>query len=356
MSSGNVIVYAGAGSSHSWTWLADLFESKGIFNARFLDATSFIEALSDRPESVVLSGGDGFAIGSSLDGEGFASLEKYIAFGGRYVGVCAGAYLPLPSSIHPFSQFNISSTKIENIDCRASPLEGMPPRVAVRYGRCAIVHPIRGEMVLDSGGSVVKAPIYGGPIFKEPDEDRVILRYRDFTPDTEFQFNDQSARDIVLGHPAAICCHHGSGDLLLLGPHLEHPSYPLANRLFLELLELDSYRSRRTCSEAASPALASSIADLKVAIVGLENRSFVVGKKLWDGSRYMELVNAIEKRAWSVDGRLLQDLVRGLDTVHRDIIRVNIGGESDVDQTTQLLVDCARQCVDNHFRSLVESR
>ncbi|MBU0684674.1 MAG: BPL-N domain-containing protein [Thermoplasmatota archaeon] len=356
MSPGNVIVYAGAGSSHSWTWLADLFESKGVINVRFLDSTEFIDSLPGRPAVAIISGGDGFEIGSSLSGQGFVKLEEYISRGGTYVGVCAGAYLPLPSSIDPFSQFNISTTRVENIDCMISPLEGIPPRVAVKYGRCAIVHPVRGEIDLDQDGSVLKAPIYGGPIFKEPDKDSVILRCRDFTPNTEFQFGERFAKEIVLGHPAAIRCLHGDGELLLFGPHLEHPSYPEANHLFLDLLRLDRSRAPKVDAKPPRPDLAIAIADLKVAIVGLENRSFIVGRKLWDGSRYMELVHAIEKRTWSTDDRLSQEFVRDLETVRGDIVRVNIGVESEVDQTTQLLVECARRCVDNHFRRLVESR
>jgi hypothetical protein len=356
MGSGEVIVYAGTGSSHSWAWLADLFEPKGIINTRFMDSKEFIESLSDRPMAVILSGGDGFAIGSALSGEGFLKLEEYIAGGGIYAGICAGAYLPLPSSLEPFSQFNISTTRIENIDCKISPLEGVSPRVAVKYGRCAIVHPVRGEVDLDHDGSGLKAPIYGGPVFKEPQTDRVLLRYGDFTPNTEFQSGERLARDIVLGHPAAIRCSHGDGVLLLFGPHLEHPSYPEANRLFLDLLNMGGSRTPVTDPEPHRPEVARSIADLKVAIVGLENRSFIVGRKLWDGSRYMELVHAIEKRTWSTDDRLSQELVRDLETVRGNLIGVNMGVESEVDQTTQLLVECARRCVDNHFRRLVESR
>lgn len=356
MSAENLIVYAGAGSSHSWTWLADLFESKGMVHARFLDSTEFISSLSCRPAAAIVSGGDGFEIGASLRGPGFARLEEYVSRGGTYVGVCAGAYLPLPSSIDPFSQFNISSTRIENIDRRLSPLEEVPPRVAVKYGNCAIVHPVRGEMVVDRDGSSLTAPIYGGPIFKEPKEDHVILRYRDFTPNTEYQFDRRFAEDTILGRPAAVRCRHGEGDLLLFGPHLEHPSYPEANRMFLELLGRVPSRVSKTESATTNPELARAIADMKVAIVGLENRSFVVGKKLWDGSRYMELVNAIEKRTWSLDESLSRKLALRLLSIHGDVVKMNIGVESDADRTTGLLVDCARRIVDNHFRRLVESR
>lgn len=323
MGKDEVMVYAGAGSSHSWTWLADLFDSIGMVNARFLDSDGFVEALTHRPRIAIISGGDGFAIARSLQGEGFARLKDFISKGGKFAGVCAGAYLPLPSSVEPFSQFNLSSTKIENINCRLTALDGLPPRAAVSYGDCAVVHPIRGEIDIDIDGHVLKAPIYGGPIFREPDEDRVLLRYRGFTPNTEFQFGIRVATDVMVGRPAAVRCMCGNGELLLFGPHLEHPSYPDANRVFMSLIGLSASNTSNVESNLRESRMSGALADLKVAVLGLENRSFVVGKKLWDGSRYMELIDAIEKRAGSAGGDLANDISRDLERVRRDIVRLN---------------------------------
>jgi hypothetical protein len=349
-------VYAGRGSSHSWTWLADLFESTGIQNVRFLDSDGFVKRVSHGCDIALLSGGDGFSIASALSGLGFTRLKHFIESGGRYVGICAGAYLPLPSSLRPFSEFNLSSTKIENINCTITPLENIPPRVAVSYGRCAVVHPVRGEVELDWRGGRLKAPIYGGPIFREPDKDEVLLRYFRFTPNTEFQFVRDFAKDIVLGRPAAIRCYHGEGELLLFGPHLEHPSYPEANSIFLELLGLKRSEAVRVRQRKTDPGLAKVLADLKVAILGLENRSFIVGRKLWDGSRYLELQKAIEKRAWSMGPDLVERVSSALASVRERIMQMSIGIETDADETTGALVDAARECVDNHFQVLVSDR
>lgn len=356
MTTTHIIVYAGHGASHSWTWLADLFESKGVFNVRFLDSAEFVRALEDRPTIALITGGDGFVIASSLLGDGFTRLEEYVDSGGLYVGICAGAYLPLPSSVPPFSEFNLSSTKIENIDCNIKPLDNVPPRVAVKYGRCAVVHPVRSEIELRKGKESLFAPIYGGPIFKEPTSDEVLMRYCSFTPHTEFQFAELWARQMVIGKPAAILCRHGDGRLLLLGPHLEHPKYKEANNEFLDLLGLKPEASRSNLSAVGDRLLGKVAADLKVAIVGLENRSFVVGKKLWDGSRYLELVRAIEKCAGSLRGSQLLALEGDLRTVRDNLVHIEIGIESDVDGTTELLVQTARKCVDQHFRALAGSR
>jgi glutamine amidotransferase-like uncharacterized protein len=356
MPTGDILVYAGEGSSHSWTWLADLFEPKGILRVRFLDSREFLLHLTGQTAMVIVSGGDGFSIANELSGIGFERLSEFISSGGRYVGICAGAYLPLPSSVEPFSKFNLSSTRIENIGLEDKDLQNVPPRAAVRYGSCSIVHPTRGELLLDADGGSLLAPLYGGPVFKEPSEDQVLLRYRGLTENTEVQMSRRIVEDMLPGRPAAIRSRHGKGELLLFGPHLEHPEYPEANALFLKLLGLQPSALPRSEGVRDLPSLESAIADLKVAIVGLENKSFTVGRKLWDGSRYLELVRAIEKRTWTLSDDLAEEIATYLWRVRESVISMKVGTESDADETTALLVEAARACVDSHFQSLAGGR
>jgi hypothetical protein len=103
-------------------------------------------------------------------------------------------------------------------------------------------------------------------------------------------------------------------------------------------------------------SLERALADLKVATLGLENRSFVVGKKLWDGSRYLELQAAIAKRAWTLDCDLATEISEDLEQARQSLLRLNVGIETDADDTTSLLVESARRCVDNHFQALRRSR
>jgi glutamine amidotransferase-like uncharacterized protein len=351
------LVYAGEGSSHSWTWLADLFEAKGVHDVRFLDSKGFTEGLNDDVRTAIISGGDGLKIASSLGAHGFAHLKGFIHKGGTYVGICAGAYLPLPSLIEPLNRFNLSSTKIENIDC--SVMSGSP-RVSVRYGSCSIVHPVRGEVDLE-GIYTLKAPLYGGPIFKEPEHDETLLRYRQFTGSTEFQMDKARATSMVLGKPAALRVKHGLGELLLLGPHLEHPRYPGANDIFMRLPTAGygvGVISEPNCAEPekADPALLRSLADLKVSILGLENRSFLVGNKLWDGSRFLELIVATEKRAHTLDHSLAIDIKSSLDHMRELLVNSSYRSFEDSLDGPDLLVEAARKCADNHFAYLRGNR
>lgn len=352
----SILVYAGEGASHSWTWLADLFETAGVYCAHFVDRDGLIEQSSDGTCSIVISGGDGFQISRALGPSGFAHLKGYIHRGGRFIGVCAGAYLPLPSSIDPFDKFNISTTRIRNISSTRVKA-ATSPRIAVDYGSCSIVHPVRGDVRVSSSEQVLAAPVYGGPVFEEPDRDEVLLRYSGFTDKTEFQVDASIADAMMLGRPAAIRCRHGRGELVLLGPHLEHPQYPVANSLFLSLLGAAAPREpakevvRR--SHPDDPT-SSALADLKVAVLGLENRSFAVGNKLWDGTRFLELIRAIERRSTSLDSGTASRVAALLSKMRDELLSAEDGSFGDSDEGPRLLIEAARLTVDRHFQALRE--
>ncbi|MEM4276805.1 MAG: BPL-N domain-containing protein [Thermoplasmata archaeon] len=358
METRQILVYAGEGSSHSWTWLADLFESARITDVRFLSAQDFVEHSKDPTSIIVVSGGDGFQIAHALSGRGFTRLREFVNHGGQYVGVCAGAYLPLPSSLEPFNEFNVSTTRIENIAWKKT-RGSQSPRLAVPYGDCSIVHPVRGEVRLSTSWGDIIAPIFGGPVFKEPQGDETLLRYSGFTGATEFQIAPEAAAAMVLGKPAAVRCRHGLGELVLLGPHLEHPSYPAANRLFLSLIGRPEGASISGASQlptASNAELSHAVSDLKVAVLGLENRSFLVGNKLWDGSRFLELIKAIEKRCTSLDDGVSSRVAALLWHVRDEILQAKDEPLDYADDGPGLLVEAARLAVDGHFQALRQER
>lgn len=352
-----IIVYAGPGSSHSWTWLADLFESRGVLDVSFEDADGFLSSLGNGTEIAIVSGGDGFAIASALLREGSDRIDAFIAGGGRYVGICAGAYLPLPSSIPPLSGFNLVDAKVENIDSTDAYRDARSPRLAVPYGSCSLFHPVRGELELDQGAVSFLAPLYGGPVFKPDTSAEVLLRYRAFTMNTEFQVSRAVAKSVVLGRPAAVRARHGGGELLLFGPHLEHPGYPDSNALFLRLIGVEE-GPRRELPKGILPDIevARAAADLRVAVLGLENKSFLVGAKLWDGGRFLELIDAVRMRMWSVPEADAGGIAAMLSAVRDELVTAQ--GESFMlsDASPGQLVEAARMCANHHFRVLRENR
>ena len=354
MSGRTVLVYAGNGSSHSWVWLADLLEANGVFDASFASASDFARGLEGSPSLAIVSGGDGFEIATALSGKGFVALRRYICSGGRYFGICAGAYIPLPSRIEPFSGLNMSLTKIRNTREAPSDSDAVSPREAVTYGSCCVFHPVRGEVLVGLGERSFAAPIYGGPVFNEPETDRVLLRYHSFTPKTTLQVERSLAEQTMIGHPAVIECVHGDGQLILAGPHLEHPGYSAANEQFLRLAGLPSgcnimpnpVRAPSTCEP-----LDGSLADLKVSVLGMENASFIHGTKQWDGSRMLELVRAIERRRMHLGSDDAQMVSALLARTRESLMSAGPEGFSDEDAAPELLVEAARIAVEARFRA-----
>ncbi len=303
----------------------------------------------------IVSGGDGFEIASSLSGNGFDAIRDFIDRGGRYLGICAGAYLPLPSRVEPFSELNLSTTRIRNIRPMPKSAAESSPRLAVRYGSCSVFHPVRGEVVIGDGADVFIAPIYGGPVFSEPTVDHALLRYLSFTPRTTLQVGAELAEDIMMGMPAVVSSASGDGQLVLVGPHLEHPGYCKANDRFMQLAGISdqaSARAKATQVRSGDKVLERSLTDLRVAIAGMERATFIAGTKQWDGGRMLELIGAIAGRRNSIDietSRTVSDL---LDKSRENLLSTGPDRIHDCDSAPGLLVEAARVTVDRHFRAL----
>lgn len=357
----DVVVYTGQGCSHSWIWLADMFEANSFHAVKFLDEREFIGALKKKPYAAIVSGGDAFAIASALSGEGFSSLKRFIRSGGEYVGVCAGAYLPLPTSVDPLSEFNVCSLKIGNIVSSSGVSETESPRLGVPFCGRVIVHPIRGEISLCFDGTSIDAPVFGGPIFIEPRDERVVGRFDRFTSSTEVQMDPNDAESMVIGRPAAVEAAYGQGKLLLFSPHLEHPRYPEANNLFMSLLGLPfcpdgTSESRQQASTERKGELVRAAADMSVAIVGLEGRSFLMGHKIWDAERMLVLVDAIVKRASSIPEAEAAQASTTLRSLRKRLTDNALDDPDVLESILGQLMAVARGCVNRHFEERSSGR
>ena len=341
--------------------MADLLEANAYGDARFLDGRGISESLGDRCSIAVISGGDAYAIASALSTDGFARLKLFIRSGGRYVGICAGAYLPLPTSVPPMSEFNLCSTKIENIVRGLPTNESEPPRLSVGYCDKRIIHPVRGEVLLSWGDVSVKAPVYGGPIFREPTDERVMGRFSGFTEKTEVQIDAQSATSMVLGMPAIIEARYGKGRMLLLSPHLEHPLYPEANLLFMGLLGLPVGGVQNTAvtqpaADSSKGELSRAVANLAVSLHGLEGQSFVIGNKIWDSERFLVLLEAVRKRSVSLPEEVEGGLAARLHSIRMSLLDTPLDASGSIDAVLDSLMCVTRDCVNLRFEQMSDGR
>ena len=224
-------VYAGRASSHSWLWLADLFD-----HVVPLDEKTFASGL-EKLDVVCISGGDTFGLAEHLGERGAERLDRFVRDGGTYVGICAGACLCLRSSRPPLSWFNFTEGTIGNIAPEAPEPLWQNLKYSCSYGACEVFHPVRGEVELVTHeGDRFTAPLYGGPAILPGTGMSVLAKFDGFCEGTGFITDEATARSTYLGRAAVVEQPMGRGRLLLCSPHLEHPGYGKANRSLVQLI------------------------------------------------------------------------------------------------------------------------
>ncbi|MEW5912919.1 MAG: hypothetical protein AB1814_10215 [Thermodesulfobacteriota bacterium] len=246
-------VYCGAGSSHSWLWLADTCEALGLGDLRFLEAGEVASGGLSGLDALAVSGGDTFAMAGALGPAGAAALRRFIAGGGLYLGFCAGAYLLLRSSKEPLNLFNLVEATIANLSRRLPQPLIMPEKFATPYGCDYVFHPVREALILRGQGGPLgegefSAPLYGGPAMQPAGPGvEVLATYQDFSQATRFLAPRELAAQTLLGRAAVLRGRLGAGVMYLFGPHCEHPRFAQANRRLAAIL------AEHTPSQALAP-------------------------------------------------------------------------------------------------------
>ena len=127
-------IYNGPGASHSWLWFVEILDAMGFWDIEFLDDQNIKNNGLNNLEVLLVSGGDTFAIAESLGKEGAERLKSFLDGGGLYIGSCAGAYLPLNSSLSPLNLFNFASVKISNLTKTLPTPVSLPEKFCTSYG------------------------------------------------------------------------------------------------------------------------------------------------------------------------------------------------------------------------------
>lgn len=290
-----------------------------FYNMEFVTETDVGRLESD---VLFVPGGDTFALAKAIGAPGLGRLEKWIADGGTFVGICAGAYLPLTSSLPPLDSFNLVSSRIRNLSKNLPPAKRMQDKFSNRYGCYYVFHPVRGPVLLDFGGVALTAPMYGGPSWEGPGEAEVLARYNGFTDSTLFLTDSEIANDAMIGRPAALRKEHGKGSLYLFGPHFEHPDYPMSNGVIGSvILEHASragpseWREASDVIEAPSTGsargLRSIVSNARIAYRGLEGATWRIGQKTWDWERIGYFIDAVWRRLPRSGGREIDFALSG---------------------------------------------
>jgi hypothetical protein len=336
----NILIYTGPGSSNSWVWLADFLERHGFLGSMFVtDIGEIHHAAND--SILIIPGGDTFRIAGAFGESSLSGLKDKIARGMGYLGICAGAYLPLRSSISPLSSFNLLSAKISNISSALPAGVTHAEKYSVRYGCSYVFHPARGPVKL-SGDANLIAPIYGGPFLAPSDEVTVRLTFSGTTEGTELLVDRGRYERVSRGKAACIEGRYGGGKVIAMAPHLEHPDYPEANEYFRNLLLEFPSGERKGTSFTGNCAnvkeLRSVIADLRVLANSLDTRSWKIGVKYWESDKLMFYIDAIRKRIVmdTETSTAPSDVLASLQDAKRDLNELN---ESDDEHVLESAVE-----------------
>jgi len=309
-------IYVGEGASHSWTWFADIFDREDYAAVCFLDERDIAAGALAGVDVLFVSGGDTFAIAHGLGKSGADAIEKFVRCGGIYIGACAGAYLPLNSSLPPLNLFNFVAARIANLTKDLPEAVAKPEKFCTEYGCRYVYHPVReGVRLRLSGwgrdGQYVEAPLYGGPVLLPSDDVEVLAEYAGFTESTEFLIDRDIAGASLLGNAAAIKKDYGSGTFYLFGPHFEHPDYHEANGLLFEIFNgiKTSQRSgaagtvRQPVEKKQYLAFLSAVSNARIMALALERSSYswLIGKKVYDPEKIRVFIEAIWQRARLLD-------------------------------------------------------
>lgn len=316
-------IYCGTGASHSWLWFVDILEAMGFWNLAFInDHQVRAEGLA-RFDAVLLSGGDTFAIAGALGEAGAGEITRFVTGGGIYIGSCAGAYLPLNSSLAPLNLFNHVAAKISNLTGNLPSPSALPEKFCTPYGCKYVFHPVREEVIMavtDFPARIehhaqVTAPLYGGPAFIPSDDAHTVALYRGFTPRTLYLVDPQLARDTLIGKAAIIAKRVGTGTMYLAGPHLEHPHYPAANTIIAEMLYGSGISHGEPASRSRPPAetcssdtqnrilrnIRSELSNSRIVALALERTPlrWQIGRKLYEPEKIRVFLEAMWSR-WDI--------------------------------------------------------
>ncbi len=245
-------IYTGSGASHSWLWFVEILDRMGFYHVHFVDERDILSNALEPLNVLLMSGGDTFAIAEGLGAEGSDKLRRFIEGGGLYIGTCAGAYLPLRSSMDFLNRFNFIDVKISNISRRLSGTErsSFEKYACSSYGCEFVFHVVREDVILEmvngyqrDGEKEMIAPLFGGPSMLPSEDIEVIATYKGFTRKTRFLVEEELAERTLIGNIAVAKKAIGKGHLYIFGPHFEHPHYPTCN-LFLTQIIYENQNGR----------------------------------------------------------------------------------------------------------------
>ncbi|HVO77977.1 MAG TPA: hypothetical protein VMS79_03825 [Methanomassiliicoccales archaeon] len=285
--------FTGEGASPSWLWLADSMERLGVLGMHFGDFQDDIPGA----DAIVISGGDVGKISRGIGDSAFSSLLGFVKNGGTYVGLCAGAYLPLHSIHSTSSTFGTIEAPIVNI-AETAAIKSLPDRYKFRCGDRRVYQIARGPVRLHTRNGDIVARMIRGPIWRRLPEELSLATYTRLEDKAERYASEDLIESVLPGNTAAISAPVGKGRLLLFGPHPEHPDYPEANAWLLGLMPRARVVRPEERLELTEPPegakRAMSLA--RDSLAKLSGTEWTIGERVWNAESATHYLDAMRAR------------------------------------------------------------
>jgi hypothetical protein len=156
---------------------------------------------------VLLPGGGGTSEAEALGITGLKNIERFVAAGGGYIGICAGAYLPIKG-------YSEATKKLEMVNAKAVDIAHWNRGSGMVELKIVNKHP-----VFQGLKDTLKLEYYSGPVL-EP-ADLPLKPYRELAVfKTDIHNNGANAGD-MLNKTAILEAKYKKGKIILFSPHPE---------------------------------------------------------------------------------------------------------------------------------------
>jgi hypothetical protein len=248
-------VYSGEGVGPSYTQdMVEALEEMGFRKVSLLTGPLTPGDLSSL-DALVFGGGDSFKILSSMKPEEARLIRQFVESGGVYIGVCAGAMLPVkPVNILGAAYGLLEAwEELQVVECEILSDSVSEPQWPVfssrRLGEVLRTYPVkglvkskivkRGLLTLGYRGEVTM--LHTGPLIKAKDPKQVFGVIGSVSESVEYGLPCENAVEKAQGASSIIIVEHGSGKIVLFTSHVESSETPAAHGLLGNALFLKTY-------------------------------------------------------------------------------------------------------------------
>lgn len=252
-------VYSGEGAEPPYVQdLVEALEGMGFRKISLLTGFLTPDDLSSL-DVLIFSGGDSFRILSSMRLDEARLIRRFVESGGIYIGICAGAILPVkPVNILDAAYGGLEAWgELQLVECEVLSDSVTEPQWPVfssrKLGEVLRTYPVKGLVkskltrkgLLTLGYTGKITMLHTGPLIRVTDPKKVFGRIESVTEDVEYGIPCEEAVRKAQGASSIVMAEYGSGKIILFTSHVENSKTPAAHGLLGNALFLKTYGSER---------------------------------------------------------------------------------------------------------------